>query len=776
MESMKRYEAYEQALQGEERLTMTYLKFIFFGLPRSGKSSTRRRLVHEIVNLRSLGGVSKSTGVAESSDVIIKKLTSSPAAIVTSEEKKGSSEWQSLNSPEEPNIRDHSKQKGWKADHKYLAQVFFHLITTINPNDPEQCDAVEESNPQVSSSPVNLEKQEVPPLSVSISNSKEKEVTPSSPRATLKATEKATMKIDEKSAKIAIEKANEKATEKDVGKKEIEKAIKELTTILQSDSPEDLQLLLENLILINMIDAGGQPAFVEMLPALTIGSALYFLFFRMDQDLRKLHPVRFLASEKSEDTVLESSYCIEDVLCQSLSSVACFTSSVASTSLLSQRSISRALLFGTYKDEVEKQGNLEARISEVNETLWKKLSKIQKNLLLRADNKHNFFLVDNMDGNDEIDHVRKEIESIVKNVFPKVQIPPSWLMFRILLHLMNKPVVSMALCEGIARRLRMPTPVEEAVWFFHHNIGSLLYYPEIQSMEDLVICNPQVVFDCISELIIDTFKVSNRAIPESAIEEFHDKGIFTLGHIEHSTENQTHSFLAPKQLIDLLKYLNILAEITLEQESSPQTSTKYIIPAVLKCASEDELQHRGIPTPTDRACSLMIHFNCGFVPFGVFCAGIAHLIDHHHTLSPTWQLNKNCKLKKNKATFLIDGTFFAVLISRPQNLEVQVYRSSGARRKKSLPEICSSIRQTVVETLETVIFKLKYKATVLTSEERPFHLAFICSMEGHDDHFMRVVEDEKDRYCKCLMDEGELDLGEKHLIWFNACEVRACTV
>ena len=76
---------------------------------------------------------------------------------------------------------------------------------------------------------------------------------------------------------------------------EVEAVVKELSSILQSDSPEEFQILLEKLIMINMMDVEGQPCFVEMLQAFTIGSALYFLIFRMDQEIHELYPVRFFS-------------------------------------------------------------------------------------------------------------------------------------------------------------------------------------------------------------------------------------------------------------------------------------------------------------------------------------------------------------------------------------------------------------------------------------------------------------------------------------------------
>ena len=149
--------------------------------------------------------------------------------------------------------------------------------------------------------------------------------------------------------------------------------------------------------------------------------------------------------------------------------------------------------------------------------------------------------------------VRSDIEGIIKSYFPATPIPVSWLMFRIVLHLLNKPVVSLSQCENIAMQLSMPTPVKEALWFFHHNVGSLMYYSDISSMEDIVICDPQVIFDSISKLIIDKFKRSNRALKPREVEDFHEKGQFSLSHIRDKTECQHTSHLKLNQLTDLLK-------------------------------------------------------------------------------------------------------------------------------------------------------------------------------------------------------------------------------
>ena len=743
VQDQQHYEAYESALKGGLPLTLQYLKFLFFGPPRTGKSTARRRLVQEIVNLDSLGKPSASTGVAEANDVIIKKLTSEPAAI------SGSQWWSMKKSKDDGRIDE--------GDCDYLAQVFYTLISK-SMRETEQTTTVPATVSEPASSISERESEEsVNAESIDI---KEAISPPKSPK--LKDYTEPLSSSDEK---------------------EIDEAFKKLTSTLQSGSPEELRKLLKDLTMLNMVDIGGQSAFLELCPAFTTGPALYFIFFRLDQELKKNYQIKYQSAD-GEETILESSYCTETVVHQTLSSIACFEKQSTAESAKSAPSSvvsGRAILVGTYKDKVNDE-----RISQMNTALRQQLEHTKlykKDLLLQASEDTLFYSLNNMTGDDsEMSPIRKDIEKIIKSMFSKVNIPASWLMFRIILHFLHKPVVSVTECEEIARRLSMNTPVREAIWFFHHNVGSLMHYPDIPSMKDMVICDSQVIFDSTSELIIDTFKVSNRDIPQSAVKDFREKGQFSLEHIKDRTESHRNNQLSLEQLVDLLKSHNILAEIKPDQESSEELKPsqessaqsneyqpKFIMPAVLKEASEEDLKPE---TSKQEAAPLMIHFEGGFVPFGVFCASVANLIAHQDALSPRWQLCDG-EVMKNKVKFSIDKSFYVTLISRPQYFEIRVERHPRGRSRRSLPNICSTVRQTVVQTLETVITKMRYSAsakmeTTMFPTAPTFNVAFTCCMEeSHSDHLMRIDKDENGYFGECPKDPIGLDLEEKHLIWFN---------
>ena len=744
VENAEHYQAYKAALEGAITLPLRYMKFLFFGSPRSGKSTMRQRLLREIINLAILGQPSVSTGVAEAYEVIIKKMTSETAAIA-------GSQWHSLKKSIEQGATKENVVSGTDIDLKYLTQIFYHLIFKTVASIPSL--STSEAIPQSAESEASNGSDDPTPYDDSDAS------VPDEPSPTQ---EKA------KHEEASVEVTTDRSCDSEMA--EIDKSFDELTNILQSDSPEELYLLLKALTLINMSDVGGQPEFLDVIPALTVGAALYLLFFRLDQEVHKRYPVKYLAPGSTIERTLTSSYCIEEVLHQALASIACFSGHSSEGNAYSAPS--RAILVGTYKDQVT-ASDIAEKEKEIHEKFTS--AEMYKDLLLKTKEGKPFFTVDNMNGTDEseMSEIRSNIENIVKAFFEEVPIPASWLMFRVMLHLLNKPVVTLSQCEEIARRLSMPTPVQEALWFFHHHVGSLLYYPDIPSMRSTVLCTPQVIFDSISTVIIGNFQYSNYQVPRKAVEQFQQTGLFSLSNISEKTQEHRSSHLSSNQLVDVLKHQGILAEIKYDEEesSSEPAESKFIIPAVLEHASEEKLK----PSPSLQASPLMIHFEGGFVPFGLFSASIARLIAHADSMSPKWKLCSK-EVRKNKVKFLVAGAYNVTLIARPRYLEIQVeLYNLQARCEHSLADICSAVRRTIVETLETTISKMQYTpqacvASVLLSSQRPFHLAFSCCLshsEPDSGHLMKVGTDKNGLCGVCLKDEIFLDLKEEHRKWFD---------
>ena len=526
----------------------------------------RRRLVGEIQNLAN-EPVQTSTGTAEQYDVIVKlfeeKTTNSPAVIKTSE-------WLSVNalfgkevSASETNLDD---------ELRLIYQFTYESAPKNKRKSPQTEKEAEDeaTNQQSPDSTVLPNTNDVIDPNTSISED------------TL---------VGEPGCELSAEQMNE-----------IEKAFDAFDKILRAGGQKQLKVLLNGTILMNMIDTGGQPAFLEMLPALTIGPALYLVFFRLNQELKKRYQIQYVSKGREEIPLGDSSYTVEEVIFQALSSIACF-SCITPKKLNMPNPSHAAMLVGTHKDlllrsDPETKALIKAAHVELEREIQKTdFLKPGKNFLRYAFEGQLMFEIDNMEGDDrELTKVHKRLEKLIHEEFDNFDIPVSWLMFSIFLRKMGSRTLSLLQCHEIGTRLKVKD-TDEALWFLHHCVGVLMHFHDVEEIKDLVICSPQVVFDSVTDLILDSFKFENIDMP--ACNRFREMGQFSYEDIEKIEKKKSDNLPLPK-LVKLLEHLNIIASIKPEgssfpgvlHSSRPQSGTHkgeklYFMPAVLKHAKDE---------------------------------------------------------------------------------------------------------------------------------------------------------------------------------------------
>ena len=345
------------------------------------------------------------------------------------------------------------------------------------------------------------------------------------------------------------------------------------------------------------------------------------------------------------------------------------------------------------------------------------------------------FAIDNMTGDKkELEAVCERLRDIIIQEFDNFAIPASWLMFGIFLRKMGKPTLNLWQCHKIGARLKM-RDTDEALWFLHHHVGTLMHFPDIEEIKDIVICDPQVVFDSVTDLILNSFTFNH--VDKLASENFKRTGQFSLEDIQKTAKRLKCDILPQLKLLKLLEYLNIIAPIK-SDGSSPQPDAYqeeviYFMPAVLKHATKKELhveQSHTDPVP------VMIHFKCGFVPVGVFCAMIASLVAQKDTLG--WILQEpedGHTMCKNKATFRINGAFNITLISKPKRYEIHIARITTTDR--ALEKICQHVLETVCDILDQVISKMMCRRLISSfSDQTLYELGFKCPKHPDDDHLI----------------------------------------
>ena len=255
----------------------------------------------------------------------------------------------------------------------------------------------------------------------------------------------------------------------------IDKVISEFKKLRHSSMLTETTINLDAVI--NLADIGGQPAFLEMLPSLTVGPAMYLVFMKIIEGLKTQYPVRFRRQgNKTSTEHKEYMYTCEEVIFTALSSIACFGNSdeeveqYVTDKTVSKRTNSLALLMGTFADallkESKKDGNLKnEEVYKMEQQLKQQLTDTEfytNDLIAFSDSTKGevLFRIDNKNGGEtEVRKYRKLLETFMERKFKKFNIPTPWLMFSICIKILalheEKHDILFDDCVKIGKKLHM---------------------------------------------------------------------------------------------------------------------------------------------------------------------------------------------------------------------------------------------------------------------------------------------------------------------------------
>ena len=317
--------------------------------------------------------------------------------------------------------------------------------------------------------------------------------------------------------------------------------------------------------------------------------------------------------------------------------------------------------------------------------------------------------------------------------------------------------MSLEECNKMARKLNIgPEELQEALWFLHHCVGLLLYYPKLEALKTTVICDIQLVFDSAFNLIKNTFTFEK--VGPRASEEFKEKAQFSLRDLKKATLKHTDDLIPLEKLVKLLEHLNILTPLPHPQPSaatrSPPEPT-YFMPCVLKSARASELsitRSKSDPAP------LMLRYQCGYTPLGVFPAMITNLVSRQRE---DWELVVD-GLRKNRVQFNVGSDYDIVtLISHPRYFKYAITRSEDF--VKSAESLCTEVLDVIKSTLSTVTSSMNYNFCM------GYNFGFECPTHPTSDHLC-IIADEASRQMVCLQDPKKakktFPLKACHRVWF----------
>ena len=545
---------------------------------------------------------------------------------------------------------------------------------------------------------------------------------------------------------------------------EIDEMLGVVHTAMENKNWDEVKYHLENMILLINTDVGGQAEFLDLQASLVQGPSFNLLFSRLVDELESQFEV-YYTNEEGESTEKEDSIMTtEQVLFQCLSSIACYSGtfsdgddtpsgedSASNTRSKKERpSKSKVMFIGTHRDMVSQE-----EFEEKDKLLQEKIKCTpfyKKGIIKYATEDQLMLPVDNMrGGQDEMDSIRKILEKAIKESFEKVKIPASWLVLSLQMRAKKMRTMKLEECEELARKVKIsPSELQHALWFLHHRVGVLLYYPELEALKGTVICDIQVLYDSATNLIKNVFTFDE--VGKTVSEKFRERALFSLKDVKKATSGHTDALIPLNKLVQLLEYLGVLTIIDQSQGSNSQPT--YFMPCVLKTATASELRVHSCgdsdPAP------LMIRYDCGYVPVGMFPSMITNLVSQK---LKGWKMLEEC-LRKNRVQFLVGEDYDTVtLISRPRYLEIVISRTETFQ--DSTESLCSHVRSVIQSTLSIATSRMNYRFSM------GYKFGFECPTHPGREHLC-VLAHERARKMECLQDEMEINpLQPQHKVWFS---------
>ncbi len=528
---------------------------------------------------------------------------------------------------------------------------------------------------------------------------------------------------------------------------------------MDSDGWDEVKYLLEDTILLINNDTGGHAEFLDLQASLVQGPSFNLLFSRLVDDLDSLFKIYYTNEEGMSTDREDSTMTVEEVMYQALASIACFSGAFSTTeddtpSEEARKSKSKVMFVGTHRDMVS-----EEEFKAKDEHLREKIENTEfykKGIIEYASENQLMLAVDNMNGGQvEIEGIQGILEKVIEESFVKISIPAAWLVLSLYLRKKKFRTISLKECQELAGKLKInPEELQDALWFLHHRVGVLLYYPEVEAMRDTVICQMQVVFDSASNLIRNTFTFDK--VGHYMSKEFREKGQFSLKDVKKAMSGHTDSLIPLEKLVMLLQHLNVLTPIppTPSSEDGHHTpGPTYFMPCVLQSARASELK---IDTSSEDPAPLMLRYECGYVPVGVFPSMITNLVSQQ---LEGWKLIQK-GLYKNRVQFRVGENYDTItLISRPRYFEIAIIRTE----MPIAASLCTHVRGVIQSTLDTITSRMNYHFSM------GYKFGFECPTHPGKEHLC-VLARENAKFMECLKNPKDIQavrLEPRHKIWFT---------
>ena len=489
---------------------------------------------------------------------------------------------------------------------------------------------------------------------------------------------------------------------------------------------------LDGKIIARLLDCGGQPQFLEILPRYIGSMSLGILVI----DLSKLldeHPLSYFYGEDGQPIGegVKSSMTNEQLL-------RLFLQMIVSQSQEHRKT--KFLIVGTHRDEEEKS------VGETREQKEKKIADIitssgmEENVIYTdQSHEHIIFAVNAKHPEDcDVAIVHQIMMEVMNESRARhVSVPLKYLNLELTLkQLSTTEKLAFSVVEVFSLMSRYFKDYEslKAGLEYLNNTFRVLYFSKME----LVFGEPQLLFNFITKIIVCHIELTTNPNKSGSTDGtwkcFKEQGIITEKILTHFVKINKAS-LSVRLMVEVLETLLIICKVDEE---------KYLMPCLLTTTATSVAK--------STKPSMLLHFPQGLARFGIFCCTICKLIS-----SCKWKLYLKAYNYRNSFHFTIPhcpgivtlndsfGSFFQVVLDIPPKF---VHKSV-------------EIRNTLISVINEVTEELRY------IPDKPI-LAFLCEYP-HDPvmtpHAAEYIEDD---YVLCIKDPMvTTEVSENNKLWFQ---------
>uniref|UniRef100_A0A1X7ST06 COR domain-containing protein n=1 Tax=Amphimedon queenslandica TaxID=400682 RepID=A0A1X7ST06_AMPQE len=328
-----------------------------------------------------------------------------------------------------------------------------------------------------------------------------------------------------------------------------------------SSTDQKTELLVQPFL--HIWDCGGQPVFLEILPAFLTPRTMFLLLFDASKDFRE----RWQSRQNTPD----GKVLFVEVVNESTSDLMVKWISTIHSYLVkhNKEDASSPSLYciGTRGDKLKRKRKRE-QVKKQIQSLYeeKEFSDLIEDVLI----------IDNTtSGRGEkedpsITELREAVDSFINNL--AVKTPVNWVLFRKVLRELKQNIISVsdAIAIGVACHIRADDVPE--VLKFYHELGAVLYYPQLEGLNKKVILNPKWFVDTIGKVfpLEKGWRGTNRWYL------LQNKGILVQPLYQEVWQS---SSIDPEEIIELLVHFRLAAQV--QTDLYDGRFKQYFLPAVL---------------------------------------------------------------------------------------------------------------------------------------------------------------------------------------------------